>query len=158
MQFRITVRELAETQSALQASEERFAAFMDQSPAVAFMQDTVGHVLYVNHSAERLWGVTATEVLGKTGLELWSDPGSGNSTCIEDVIVPDGGTRSFLSHRFPFDNGTKGWVYGTMAIDITEQKQLERDLREMNVALVEQTRIAQQANRLKSEFLANMSH
>src|SRR6185503_14614558 len=48
--------------------------------------------------------------------------------------------------------------YVLISKDITEQKQLEEQLKRKNEELEEQNRRVQEANRLKSEFLANMSH
>ena len=65
----ITRRQRAET--ALRQSEERFKAYMDNSPAVAFMKDNEGRYVYVNKPFERVFKKTAEEWLGKTDEELW---------------------------------------------------------------------------------------
>jgi len=51
----------------------------------------------------------------------------------------------------------RGAVFAVMR-DITERKNLEEQLRRQNLALEEQNRRIQTANRMKSQFLANMSH
>jgi PAS domain S-box-containing protein len=55
------------------------------------------------------------------------------------------------------NNGTR---VGTLSIilDITQPKQLERQLTDLNLLLLKKTEDAENANRAKSEFLASMSH
>ncbi len=57
---------------ALEASEERFKAFMDNSSAVAIMKNEEGRYVYVNATYERRFGRTLADVLGKVDADLWS--------------------------------------------------------------------------------------
>ena len=66
----ITARKQAE--GALQESEDRFAAFMDNSPVVAFMRDEQGRYVYVNRAFERLVKRPWREIVGKTPFDIWS--------------------------------------------------------------------------------------
>ncbi|PYS52987.1 MAG: hypothetical protein DMF68_00585 [Acidobacteria bacterium] len=66
----ITDRKLAE--DALRESEERFKAFMDNSPAVAFIKDEEGRFTYINRPYERFFNLKLDDVLGKTTYDLWS--------------------------------------------------------------------------------------
>jgi signal transduction histidine kinase len=157
LELRRTARELKDTRAQLRSSEARFAAFMDHSPAVALMHDHEGKVVYFNRAAEQLWGVSAAEAMGKPHPALQSNPTFDRQELVE-VLAADGEVRQFLSQSFAFNAADSQTMYGTMSIDVTEQKRLERDLRAMNEALAEQTKLAQEASRLKSEFLANMSH
>ncbi len=67
----ITQRQRVEI--ALHESEERFQAFMNNSPAVAVLKDEEGRFVYVNQSFERLFDFRADEVLGKTDYDLWPE-------------------------------------------------------------------------------------
>jgi signal transduction histidine kinase len=74
--------------------------------------------------------------------------------------VRKNGERFTASVAVTLRRGVNGTPVGFVLIskDITEQKQLEEQLRRKNEELEEQNRRVQEANRLKSEFLANMSH
>ena len=63
----VTERKRAE--AALRESEERFAAFMDNRPAVAFLKDEEGRHVYVNRVAERRFQIDVGVAYG-TDLEV----------------------------------------------------------------------------------------
>src|SRR5205807_4235083 len=50
-------------------AQRRFAAFMDTSPAIAFMKDAAGKLLYVNRALAQLMGKSQDECLGMTDTE-----------------------------------------------------------------------------------------
>lgn len=57
----------------LEESERRFEAFLDNSPAVAFVKDEAGRIVYVNKLFERRFGMTADDWRGKDDFELWPE-------------------------------------------------------------------------------------
>src|SRR5438067_4213757 len=65
----ITERKLVE--DALRESEERFKAFMDNSPAVAFIKDEQGRHTYVNRPFEQFFNLKLEDLQGKTAFDLW---------------------------------------------------------------------------------------
>src|SRR2546426_9847116 len=65
------VLERAQERRALRESEDRFHAFMDNSPAVAFLKDEDGRFVYVNQLFERFFKLTRLQWLGKTDFDLW---------------------------------------------------------------------------------------
>ena len=67
--FDFTVRK--EMEEMLRTSEARFRAFMEHSPAVAFMKDTDGHYVYINGACERITQKKMAEWLGKTDFEVF---------------------------------------------------------------------------------------
>ena len=128
---------------ALQESEQRFSRFMQQLPGLAWIKDTDGKYVYANGSAQRSFGVTQDGLYGKTDdevfppesarlfkehdrLALESDSGR---QFLESLVEADGTHYSIVS-KFPISD-SRGDValVGGMAIDITEQKQAELDLR-----------------------------
>jgi PAS domain S-box-containing protein len=126
-------------------SEKRFQAFMDNSPAVAFMKDMDGRYVYVNELFKRSFGFGDKEWLGKTDHDLWpaefaqqyrqSDLAvlSGDST--KEVIhtCPSGAggaTTEWLVLKFPFQDAAGRRFLGGMALDITERKKTEEKLRQ----------------------------
>ena len=165
LELRRTARDLAETEKALRTSEDRFNAFMDHSPALAFIKDTDGRMLYVNSACERIWNGKACDWVGKTDAELWPPDVAERMrksdlevlrdrtilTVVEEAPVSQSDLHQFLTFKFPFRDESGVTFLGAMAVDVTDRLKLEEQLRE-------QTRRANEASRLKSEFLANMSH
>ncbi len=142
---------------ALEASEARFRTFMNNSPAIAFMKDHEGRMLYVNQAFERVFGRPAEAWLGKTVAELWP-PGvaaelkahdeavranGGPMQLVETVPAPGGVSQRWLSLKFPFrgEDG-KTWL-GGMSIDITARERAEAALREREADSREAQRLGQ---------------
>jgi len=161
---------------ALRASEERFRAFMDNGPVVAFMKDDEGRYLYVNAPWERLFRIGRAELRGRTDFDWLPEPvarqlrandlaalGSGRVIeTIESVPTPEGEMRDWLVYKFPIADrdGRRvrgGW--GGVGIDVSERKALElrladqlRHAKELNVELERRRREAEQANCLLAEL------
>src|SRR5436190_10694297 len=53
-------------------SEQRFKAFMDNSPTVAWIKDEKGRYVYVNAPYELTFNVRHRDLLGNTGPEPWT--------------------------------------------------------------------------------------
>src|SRR6202012_2770608 len=95
-------------------SEERFQAFMDHSPAIAFIKDEHGRMLYMNNVMEKRFQTTLEEMFGKTDFDwlphdyaekLASVDREVLSTGepqqrIEEVPTPDGVAREWLIMKF----------------------------------------------------------
>jgi PAS domain S-box-containing protein len=129
---------------ALEASEERFKAFMDNSSAIAIMKNEEGHYVYVNAAYERRFGRTLADVLGKSDADLWP-PGTARTIRGHDLAVlqgtdsverlislPDmsGEARDWLTLKFTLRDIAGGRLLGTIAVDITERLRAERALAE----------------------------
>src|SRR5438874_657977 len=56
----------------LRESEQRFKAFMDNSPAVAWIKDDQGRFVYVNTPFELTFNIRQSDLTGNTGPEPWS--------------------------------------------------------------------------------------
>jgi len=137
----ITGRQRAE--SALRRSEERFKAFMDNSPAVAFMKDDQGRYVYVNRPFERIFKKTAEQWVGKTDEELWPPDTARHlrendalalaaDSAIERVETipnPEGGVSQWLALKFPVVDASGRRYVGGVALDITDRQRLEERLR-----------------------------
>ena len=164
LELRRTARALAQTERALRTSEQRFNAFMDHSPALAFMKDLNGRLVYVNNACKKMWNRSVSDLVGKYDSEIWPAEvaeriqktdmevlrDSSAVTVIEEAPISESMHR-FLTFKFPFKDDAGTAFLGAMAVDITDRLRLEDELRE-------QTKRADEASRLKSEFLANMSH
>ncbi|UBF25715.1 PAS domain S-box protein [Kovacikia minuta CCNUW1] len=145
--FDISDRKQAE--ASLRESEERFQAFMSNTPALAFMEDGEGRLIYVNSRYQQHWGMDRAALLGKTmfdllpvetARELWEHDFSVLTTgqpleTIETVADQNGVVRDWLVVKFPLSNTLGQKILGVVAIDITEQKRIEKELRDLTVAL-----------------------
>jgi PAS domain S-box-containing protein len=138
-------------------------------------KDLDGKILAWNEGARRNYGYTADETVGKQNsriLHVSEDIESGRVKALLETALKTGkaegvfdrmrknGGRFTASVAVTLRRDAEGLPIGYVLIskDITEQKQLEEQLRRKNEELEEQNRRVQEANRLKSEFLANMSH
>ncbi|MGC8759253.1 MAG: ATP-binding protein [Bryobacteraceae bacterium] len=126
---------------AVEASERRFAAFMDNLPVAAFLRDRSGRYVYAN----RYW----IENFAQT--DSWVDKEPRDLFAADMVALADedharvlagelvaeriltlpvrGEERVFLVRRFPVP-AESGLLVGAFAVDITEQRRLEEHLRQ----------------------------
>ena len=121
-------------------------AVSQNSPDLLFAKDSQGRLTYASESTLRVLGKSAAEVLGKTDAEFHPDLRLGEAVMENDRIVretrrplvveeltqlADGSVRIYLSKKIPWtaDDGT---LLGTLgiAVDITERKQTETELKE----------------------------
>jgi len=137
----ITDRKQAEAE--LIASEMRLRMFLDNNPALTFIKDEDGRMVYTNASMQKLFGIASERWLGKRDAEIWpADVAeklraidvevlqSGTSReILEHVPMPDGTHRQFLVTKFPFRDASGGKALGGIALDVTEKFETEAKLR-----------------------------
>ncbi|MFN8546044.1 MAG: PAS domain S-box protein [Candidatus Binatia bacterium] len=129
-------------EGAVRDGEARFAAFMDHSPAVAFMKDHEGRYVYVNRTYEQVFATPLVEIQGKSDFEL-RGPGvavdlraNDRATLAADSalefteMLPDaaGRPREWLVLKFPVPADQGRSFVGGMAVEITERRRAERRL------------------------------
>jgi PAS domain S-box-containing protein len=138
----ITERKRVELE--IQQAEERFAAFMDNNPAIAFIKDEEGRYVYVNAPFLRLFGGSLREWALRTDAEFFAPELAARLRKSEQAVIaagrplqtaesiptPDGVLREWLVFRFPVPEHTGRRLLGGVAIDVTESKKLEGDLRQ----------------------------
>jgi PAS domain S-box-containing protein len=130
--------------TALRQSEERFNAFMDATPVIAWVKDEHGRYQYMNRACTRVFGMGDRSWLGRSDFDL-SSPEHAEAWCrndravlaanrpveaLEEVIAPDGQALVLQSIRFPFRGVDGERCVGGAAIDITHQKRAETQLRQ----------------------------
>lgn len=134
--------EKRQAERALRASEARFDSFMGHSPALAFIKDSEGRILYMNNTCEQVWNMSLTHCEGKRDQELWPAVEAArlraedlsvlerghSSRVVEDLSLPGGGVRHLLTYRFPFNDAAGCRILGVVSVDITEQVRTERAL------------------------------
>jgi len=134
----IDVTEKIELHDALRASDARFALFMDNSPALTFIKNSEGRMVYMNRVCMEWWGLDPASS-GKMDFELWPPDittrrhemdrlvleNNISDSLTEVIPLPGGGTRSLLTHKFPLRIPGKETLIGGVSIDISVQKDAE---------------------------------
>jgi len=137
----ITERKRAE--EALREIDERFQAFLNNSPSPIFIKDTEGRYVIVNRRFETALRVRQEDIRGKTDAEVFA-PGqaaafrahdlqvlrAGASMEFEEVAQHEDGPHTSIVCKFPLLDA-EGTVYATggIATDITQRKLMEEALR-----------------------------
>jgi diguanylate cyclase (GGDEF)-like protein/PAS domain S-box-containing protein len=130
-------------QNLLRESEERFHAFMSNNPAVAYMKDEEGKLVYINETFERVFNMRGSLILGKTDYdylpyETARDAVSNDKTvlstnqaveALETVAAPDGKLSHWQSLKFPFTNAENKRFVGGISFNVTEQVEAQEKLR-----------------------------
>ncbi|HEY0846146.1 MAG TPA: PAS domain-containing protein [Noviherbaspirillum sp.] len=167
------VTRLRNTEEQLQRREREFAALVENSPDIISRIDRNMRHLYANPAIEKLAGMKASEVLGKTKAELglpsnvvraWDDAAraafaSGVAQKLDFDHVIDGQMR-FFSGRVSPEVDRYGNVESVVGIayDVTDRARMEKE-RDDLLARERTARIqAETAARARDEFLAIVSH
>jgi len=119
--------EKSQTEKELRASEARFLTFMHHSPALTFIKDEFGRILYVNNNASGYGAEVATRLnTGDASVFETGEP----LRLVEEVGIAGGQRRQMLSFRFLFSDAAGRRLLGGVSVDITDQKAAERALSE----------------------------
>ncbi|MES1213792.1 MAG: PAS domain S-box protein [Singulisphaera sp.] len=154
----ITDRKQAEL--AQRASEARFRAFMDNSPAIAFMKDAAGRRVYANLPYLKRFQRGQEDVIGKTDYEMFDadlarklgandERVLAENSCIQTIeAVPtaDGVMHHWLVYKFPVHDESGETFIGGVAVDISERKHAEEELRKVLSEL--EKRVAERTSKL----------
>src|SRR5262245_38154176 len=186
-EFRLAVRRgleqrrvlLAErdTQGGLQRAAEELAshlaAIVESSDDAIISKSLGGTILTWNKAAERMFGYTAEEVIGKSIMILVAPERTEEEPEIleklrrgdhvdhfETVRVGKDGQRHDISLSVSPIRGKDGTVIAASSIarDITDRKRAETEREELLASEQAARRAAEEASRFKDEFLATMSH
>jgi len=127
--------------AALRASEERFRAFMENSPAIAFIKAADGRYLYVNATWKKQFDPPRSDWVGKTDYDFWSAAEAdrfraSDEACLtrngaiqmeETAKATSGEEVNWMVMKFPLEDGPLRRV-GGMGWDITARKRAEEAL------------------------------
>ncbi len=159
-----SIRDISDRKDAEKALAQQLAlveALVDTLPNPVFVKDPEARYTILNKAFLKAFGVEREDLIGKTVMDLERNPIELRRELqqeAEDLIRTGGMVHKELTRRyadgkdhdvlywetaFKLSDGDIGGLVG-IHVDITEQKELERE--------------ADSANRAKSTFLANMSH
>jgi PAS domain S-box-containing protein len=159
-------RELERANQSLAEGEERMRAILETADDAIITMDPEGVVLTVNPAAERIFGYAALEMIGESVQRLmplsWrfeENPINGNRKAASFTgagreiqgVQKDGSVVPLevaVSEAFP------GTVFTAIIRDISERKQLEREITEISTA--EQRRIGQELHDGVSQELTGL--
>lgn len=128
-------------EKALSLSEERFASFMEYTPAVAWMKDDEGRYVYVNNAFSEKFSVSNIEAIDKMDSDLLPQKyaeeidaydkrvAHGESFEIfSSIPTPDGAMRDWWIIKFPIQSSTGETFICGLAHDITDKRKAEKAL------------------------------
>jgi PAS domain S-box-containing protein len=158
----IDITAYKKAEQSLKEVETRFSLFMDYLPALTFIKDSDGKMVYANNAMETALGVSKwmglslfeafdRETAGRIIEDDRKTIQHGYQKIEESFTNLDGKVHHYETQKFviPLTNQRK--LIGGIAIDITGRKLVE-------AALISAKNEAEGANRAKSEFLSRMSH
>ena len=138
------VQERARAQSERRASEARFRAFMQHSPAIAFMKSASdGRYVFGNSAWAAQFGKSPDELVGNTDFDLWpretaehfavSDAQALSAKqpieVTESGLDVDGTTHWWTALKFAIDQDDGTDLIGGIAIDVSPRLRAEQALR-----------------------------
>lgn len=145
--YTAVVRDLTEREAAdraLRETQALFREFMDHTPALAFIRDAEGRLIYVNTAYESFFGTSLADLTGSTVEQLvpedtahrlrvlYERVRADNRPLQEFISIPTpaGEEHDFQFYLFPITNAAGERVLGGLALDISAQRALEGQLRQ----------------------------
>ncbi|MBI5394019.1 MAG: PAS domain-containing protein, partial [Verrucomicrobia bacterium] len=172
-------RERAEAAEALRESERLLRQVIDLVPHHIFAKDRQGRYLFLNRAAAECVGRRPQEMVGRSELEFSCNKGHTEAFLKDDREVIASGTPKFIPEEpITYRNGRVRFLQTTkmpftpsgsaergilgVAVDITERKQAEEEVRELNRTLeqrvIERTAQLEETNQELESFSYSVSH
>lgn len=150
------VSRVSAERSALADCRDRFQAFMQHLPGVAYMKDANGRYVYVSPTFERHFGHPAEFYVGKLDAEVWP-PEVVEQLRASDMMVLErravvqstervpqsDGVHYWLATKFPiFSSAGEVSLIGGVAVDVTEERRAVEHLRALERSAQQRERLA----------------
>lgn len=120
---RILESMVLEGTQALRASEQRFRAFMDHSPAIAWIKDAQLRYTYLNPAHERAHGRRTQDVLGRDDYDLWPADVAAPLRENDNAALLAGERGIERVERVPYADGRPGfWLVAKFALPEGEDR------------------------------------
>ena len=140
---------LTRAEAELRESERRFQAFMNNSPALAFITNRDLKLLYANKTYLEAIGLQPEDVGTKSAYDIFPPEFAGRyrenimrvldtgqtSQTVETYPRPDGALGYALVYRFTMEGMREREMVGVVAVDITERVRAEEALKNANERL-----------------------
>lgn len=147
--------------SVLKQAEERFRQVINAAPNPLLLISTAGIVQLANSAAEKLFGYSRPEIVGRSVQSLIPEWSNCSTSEQDGVLTKRQFSEGLGQHRdgasIPLEIRLSHLTFGTEKIDLASILDLT-DRKQSEQALVAAKDVAEAANRSKSDFLANMSH
>ena len=175
-------KELSESQAALeQRSAELLSAnrFLDSiienSPNAVIMKDAVDlRFVRINRAGEELLGYSREELLGKSDHDFFPKENADAFTAKDREVLAHGKVETILEEPIHTrdkglrvlhtkkvavldEHGRPSYVLG-ISEDVTEQREMEREVRRLNIALEERAAHLEASNKELESFSYSVSH
>ena len=162
----VQLSKFRKTEIELQTNRRLLQTIINNAADVIYIKDLHGNYILINEAAEKAFGKTSAEVIGKNDTFFVSASeaqmmmemdkkviaGGVPKTIEETITLADGKIHIFSTIKSPMfdDFGKITGLFG-IARDITERKQMED-------SLIEAKEKAEESDNLKTAFLHNISH
>lgn len=134
--------EAVRAERALATSEARFQAFMEHTPAIAFMRDDEGRFVFANRAFHEFMGLEEGAILGRTTRDISQHSHADFMVETDEQVVQanqaieftskvrhaSGEERYLMVLKFPLQEVDGHRFIGGIAFDVTEQKKIEEAL------------------------------
>ena len=158
-----------QTLRTLREREATISAFMKNVPCAVYMKDLDGRYTYANETCAKVFRRSVEEVIGKTDAELLPKAAAAKARNIDQQVAAqnksiettesfnrDDGTHYWLTTRFPIcDQSNRPMMVGGAAIDITENKRLEKEVQQISEQ--EKRRIGQDLHDGLGQYLTGIA-
>ncbi|MGA8655535.1 MAG: AAA family ATPase [Chthoniobacterales bacterium] len=136
-------------EEALREGEQRLQDIIDNTTSIIFVKDLELRYLLVNRGYERRHHVRREQIRGRTDFDIhppdiaeavrandWRVIEAGEPIQFEETVPTDEGERLCVVVKFPLrDSAGKPYAVCGIATDITERKQAENEIRQLNASL-----------------------
>ncbi|MDD2365811.1 MAG: PAS domain S-box protein [Desulfuromonadaceae bacterium] len=131
------ITERKELERTARENEELLHEVIKRSPIAAFVKDEQLRILHINERSEEDTGITWKEMIGKESHELFPSRLARKIVADDSAVLDSGksivfeeqvGVKTVRTFKFPIVLGNRKFLAG-YAIDITEQKTTEKELR-----------------------------